>query len=466
MHRVLRYTAVCACTAILWISANFALAENTARPETETRVHDISDLIDASGEKARNDIPFARHPVAERLMDLIVNQVGEKEEWAINGGDISYINVVNDKLPVRTSTANHDVIDHLITSKRKALLPSVAFREVLDLTYPGESRSYPIKDKIEPRLWIVHPFHVSDQEEQEGPFTWQEAYEELEHLITGTVGDFRDWIGNGGDESRIDDGPNGILISTSATNQAKVDQALNQFLSRINASARFQVKCLIAKPEVFESLDVDLEYKHLVGSDGRSIGFSYLEADDAIAIYKQVREIPGAATMTVPILDVKLHEKTYIDWGEKESYLAGYKEVPTLGPDGVVVNEFGGTFIQLIGYYEEGLIFAAHVRNIVERSHIQITIRPTLLNVAQPISVAEWWGDVDDETTDPVQVPDVSVLDAVLTLSVPDGAWFVIDLGNTTGPIKKTDRPDPVAESVERKVLLLVHVETVSPEAR
>lgn len=465
MLRTRLFKAGWAGAGILWFFAGLVWAEPPVQPETETRVYDIQDLIAASDETSPNQ-SFHMHPVVEHLCTKITEEVGDFDEWSINGGDTSALDELAGNLVVKTSPSNHDAIRELITQMRMAMPPSVAFRRIFDpITYPGEIRPYPIKDQIKPRQWIVHPLHVSNEDDQEVRYTWQEVYEELENLIGESVGEYNDWTRNGGDYSQVDEGPDGLLISTSPANHEQIVRLLRACVPSFNATARFEVRCLIVPEAKLKDMGIKLELKPISEDGERPIGFAYLEPEAAEVLYGKVRGISDASTMTLPSMDVMYREKTYLDWGTQESYLGGYKEVPTVGPDGVVVDEFGGTFVPLIRYYEEGLILAVNVRNIVDDSHIEATIRPTLLNVAQPIPESEWWWGVDN-ASNPVLAPEVSALDAELTLSIPDGAWFIIDMGRTKGPIGKTDRVDTVAESVERKVLLLVHVKTVDAEAR
>ncbi len=461
-------TAIMVITAFLWGCVDRVIVESDAsQQKVETRVYDISDLIEASGEKRPTYAGgMLTHPVTRRLMDQITSQVGEEEAWSINGGQTSSVDTLNDVLVVRTTASNHDEIAQMITDKRKALLPGVAFHKMYDLTYPGEVRLYPIKDQIQPRQWIVHPFHVSDHEDDEGPFGWRDACDELKVMISLRVGGFNEWIRNGGESSRIDHGPEGLLISTSPDNHTQVERLLKERVPSLNTTVRFEARCLIVPETKLNDSGIELDLVPVSGDSDRPIGFAYMDSGAAEALYEKVQGVAGAATMTLPALDVRYREKTYLDWGIRSAFLSGYKEVPTVGPDGEVVDEFGGTFIPLTGYYEEGLIFAANVGRIVEGSRVHATIRPTLLNVAEPIAEAKWWLGGEYKTSDTVLAPEVSALYVEMTLSIPDGAWFVIDMGKTKGPIAKTDRPDKVAESLERKVLLLVHVKTVDDETR
>lgn len=431
------------------VPAVVADQEAAGESETRTRVYHISDLIGSSID-------------VERFIERVVTEVGEHDEWSINGGDISFIDELNDRLFVKTTVANHAVIDHMITDLRKALKPSVVYRGVYEPTYPGQTRSYPIKKLIKPRQWIEHPFHWSADAEPEGPFTWREAFEDIENLLGETVGDYGDWVHQGGDISEIDDGPEGLLISTSDANHKQIERLLRDIVPTFNASVRIDVRCLIVPEEQLEHTGIDIDLRAISEDDERPLGFAYLESETAEKLYEKVRGLSDAATMTLPAMEVMYREKTYLDWGEKEKYLAWFKEVPTVGPDGEVVDEFGGTFIPLFRTREEGLIFAVNVRDIVDGSYIEATIRPTLLNVAEPIpKVAAWRGNEADEASSLVEKPEVSVLDVELSLSIPDGTWFVMDMGSTKGPIGKTDLPDEVDESLERRVWVLVRSKIV-----
>ena len=318
-----------------------------------------------------------------------------------------------------------------------------------DLNKTTDTRVYDIRDLLvqvpdfEPEpLAPRTEGTIPEQPEQEKP-SHEELVGQLTNLIRETVGQHDEWAANGGDFSSIDELNGNLVVKTRLENHENIMGLLALLREARGPQISIEARFLLVTERFAEESGISRGFADLP-EDKR---IQFLDDLETNLIIRSTQDSSSTTIFTLPRMTLSNGQKAYVTTQQQSAYASGFKHIE---------DENGAAYEPVINTINEGVLLQAKASVNADRRYVTMTLNPTVLNVKHPIEKQRWKDSPPDQDLF-IEEPEFTQAEVETTVSMPDKATIMIDIGAVSGPMKGVgDVVDAVEEGVERRVYMLV----------
>lgn len=324
-----------------------------------------------------------------------------------------------------------------ITTRRQTEMRSVSLR------------LYDIRDI----LTVVPDFRFDPDEPVRVDPTHEEQVEQVINLIQETVGRPDDWAAYGSDLSSIREINGQLIIETSADNHRAIVGLLAQLREARAIQVSFESRFVMLPIDFLEKeeqigLDLTVPADSPLGTPPHGLITDF----QTNVLIQAAQGDPRAAVLTALRLTQFDGKQAHVVAQEQIAYAQTIEEAADR-ESGIDVTT---------ATISEGCLLEARGTVSQDRRYISAELYGVVNNLRKPIPTEVWGKDADGKDLI-IEQPEVDTAEARLTLTLPDRATVIVDLGTVRGPLEAVGVEDKVDEDLERRVLMLVKPTIIVP---